>query len=434
MAKTCRKIRQSLFTKLALVLFAGVIAINAVTMHLYANQKREHDSTLNQSLIHYARDLAGQVGFPPDKSTAEALTRQRPMRVTLSGKASWTVGEADRQFPEQYLIPRVTQDGIEVFNIHENYRLRVPLDDGASLTFDLFATQAERSALRQFGTYFLIASCLVMLIVYFALRFFLRPIGWLTEGAASVRDGNLETRVKRKGTGELRELSEIFNQMAARLDTFVTGQRNLLLGVSHELRTPLTRLKLRLEMLETDADTSAIRKDIRQMEAMITSLLETAKMQQEADAIDFQQTDVTQLVIEVAEGYLDQTPGVSISRPDKAVMASINPDKMSMALNTLLDNAIKYSGQDSPPVEVSLHHIDNGFAITVKDYGIGIPEESISHLFEPFFRVDKSRTRDTGGYGLGLSLCKEIIKAHGAHIEVESAFGVGTSFRIVFQP
>lgn len=433
MAKVCRKVRQSLFTKLAVVLIAGVLAINAVIMHLYANQRREHDDTLNQALIQYARDLTAQVGSPPDKSAAEELARQRPMRVIFSGKASWIVGETEKRFPEQFLQPRIVQDGIEIFNIHKNYRLRVRLAPDTTLTFDLFPTQADRSALRQFGIYSLIGSCIIMLAVYFALRFFLQPIGWLTDGASAVRDGNLETHVKEKGSGELRELTETFNQMTARLDTLVTGQRDLLLGVSHELRTPLTRLKLRLEMLETDADISAIKKDIRQMEAMITSLLETAKMHHDAGGIKARQTDITQLVAEAVEGYKDSVPGVSINIPDKTVIASVDPDKITMALNTLLDNAIKYSEADSPPVELSIQGKGKGFTITVKDYGIGIPQESISHLFEPFYRVDESRTRATGGYGLGLHLCNEIIKAHGAHIEVESSLGTGTTFRIVFQ-
>ena len=114
-------------------------------------------------------------------------------------------------------------------------------------------------------------------------------------------------------------------------------------------------------------------------------------------------------------------------------MATVDPETMTMALNTLLDNAIKYSAPDSPPVEISLRGRNNGFSIVIKDYGMGIPEESIDHLFDPFYRVDESRTRATGGYGLGLYLCKTIIKAHRAHIEVESSLGVGTTFRIIFQ-
>jgi len=433
MARVCRKIRQSLFTKLALVLVMGVVAINAVTLHLYTNQKREHDTTLNLSLLQYARHLADQVGSPPDRSKAEALARQRPMRITYTGKTSWVVGETEKKFSERFLVPRLSQDGIEILNLHENYRLRVSLASGGLLTFDLFSTEAERSALRQFGIYFLVGSCLIMLAIYLVLRLLLRPIEWLTEGAESVRDGKLDTRVQTSGSGQLRELCETFNQMAIRLEALVTGQRDLVLGVSHELRTPLTRLKLRFEMLDNQVDTSAIKQDVGEMETMITSLLETAKMHHGADGIQAQSMDMAQLVADVANGYRAQPPGIVLDIPQEPVMAMVDPQKMTMALNTLLDNAIKYSVPDGPPVEVSLQVRNHAISILITDHGIGIPEESISHLFDPFYRVDESRTRDTGGYGLGLYLCQTIIKAHRAQIEVESTLGVGTTFRVTFQ-
>ncbi|WP_316896966.1 sensor histidine kinase [Pseudodesulfovibrio indicus] len=87
----------------------------------------------------------------------------------------------------------------------------------------------------------------------------------------------------------------------------------------------------------------------------------------------------------------------------------------------------------SPPVELSLRERNDGFSIVVKDHGIGIPEESIDHIFDPFYRVDESRARDTGGYGLGLYLCQTIMKAHGGHVAVESAPGAGTEVRLVFR-
>ncbi|WP_415718579.1 sensor histidine kinase [Maridesulfovibrio sp.] len=433
MTKVCRRIRQSLFTKLALVLFLGVVAINAVTMHLYANQKREHDTTLNQSLMQYARHLASQVGTPPDKDKAEKLASQRPMRITYTGETSWVAGETERYFPERYLLPRFHQSGVEALDLHENYRLRVSLAPNEFLTFDLFSTTSERSALRQFGIYSLVGSCLIMVAIYIVLRGILRPIEWLTEGAEAVRDGDLSTRVQTRGSGQLRALCETFNQMTVRLENLVVGQRDLLLAVSHELRTPLTRLKLRFEMLGAEVDTSAIKQDVRQMESMITSLLETAKMHHGIGGIKPELTDMTRLVARVVDGYRAQPPGITSDLPDQPLMAIVDNAKMIMALSTLMDNAMKYSSPDSPPVEVTLHRLNSGFCITIKDYGIGIPEESVNFVFDPFYRVDQSRTRETGGYGLGLYLSHTIIKAHKAHIEVESTLGAGTEFRVVFQ-
>jgi signal transduction histidine kinase len=100
-----------------------------------------------------------------------------------------------------------------------------------------------------------------------------------------------------------------------------------------------------------------------------------------------------------------------------------------VACKNLIENAIKYSANQNRPVEVEVSDVDSIIArITIKDFGIGIPKEDLPLIFEPFYRVDRSRVRETGGYGLGLSLCKKIVTAHSGHITVESEVGVGTSF------
>lgn len=432
MAKVCRKVRQSLFTKLAVVMVVGVIGINVISYVLYRQQQRRADTTLNRSLVQYARSLADEIGTPPNRAIAAGIAKERMMRVTLTGPDSWVIGGNNRRFPAKYLKALSSEGGVEIANLHGYYRLSVALDPASTVIFDLYPSETERASLRKFGLISLVGSCILMLVVYLFIRFLLRPIGWLTDGAANLRDGNLDTRVAERGRGELRELSETFNQMAVRLETLVKGQRELLLGVSHELRTPLTRLKLRLAMLDDSVDTSAIQKDLDEMEAMTTSILETAKTHSEAEGIKPQLTDIGQLLLESAEGFQEQAPGVAMDIPKEPLVAKVDPEKMRMALNMLLDNAIKYSNADSASVELMLRRVDRAFVITVKDHGIGIPAESISRLFEPFYRVDASRTRATGGYGLGLHLCHATVKAHGATIEVESVVGEGTLFRLVF--
>lgn len=431
MARICRKVRQSLFTKLAIVMILGAVGINVIAYVLYTHQVRGEDRTLNRSLIQYAHTLVDAVGTPPVEERARALAGDRMMRITFEGDKSWTVGETERAFPEEYLTLLASEGDVEIWNVHGNYRLTVRLDRGRTLVFDLLPSEEERAALRTYGLISLGGSCLVMLIVYLVLRYLLRPIGNLTDAAAAVRDGELSMRVAEQGRGELRELAETFNQMTSRLENLVIGQRDLLLGVSHELRTPLTRLKLRLEMLDSSADTSALRTDIRQMETMVTSLLEAAKMQHRADAVSLRSTDLIRLVEDAANGYAECAPGLAVTLPEVPVMADVDPEKMTMAVNTLLDNAIKYSDPSGRPVELGLLETKDGRCISVRDHGAGIPAESVERLFEPFYRVDDSRARETGGYGLGLHLCQAIVKAHGGRIEVESEPGAGTLFRIV---
>jgi signal transduction histidine kinase len=98
----------------------------------------------------------------------------------------------------------------------------------------------------------------------------------------------------------------------------------------------------------------------------------------------------------------------------------------------VLNNAIKYSQPDSAPIQISAKTDESYVVVRIRDFGIGIPEEDLAHIFEPFYRVDKSRTKDTGGYGLGLSLCKTIMEAHGGKIEVHSTLQEGTTVSLYF--
>jgi signal transduction histidine kinase len=118
-----------------------------------------------------------------------------------------------------------------------------------------------------------------------------------------------------------------------------------------------------------------------------------------------------------------------------------NPGKMEIkadqarartALQNVVENALKYSTSQKKPVEISLEKEDGGFQVTVQDFGVGIPPEEQERVFEPFYRVDKSRTKETGGYGLGLSLCREIMRAHGGEISLESSAEKGTRVFLFF--
>lgn len=208
------------------------------------------------------------------------------------------------------------------------------------------------------------------------------------------------------------------------------AQQRLLLGVSHELRTPLTRLKLRLEMLGEASGNEAMREDLREMEAMITSLLEAARMRHEAGTLKRSREDLRKLLAEAARRYSGRLPGVIMHLPEFPIPAWVDPERIATLIGNLLDNALKYSAQDAALVELSLLVEDGEAVISVRDQGIGIPKEAVAQLFEPFFRVDESRTRESGGFGLGLSLCQAIVQAHGGRIMVESEPGRGTTVTV----
>ena len=133
---------------------------------------------------------------------------------------------------------------------------------------------------------------------------------------------------------------------------------------------------------------------------------------------------------EVAEQFENRAPGVQLRAHPKPIFASVDCEKLRIVLRNLLDNALKYSLPDSQPVILSVSANQECVLIRVQDDGQGIPEAHMANIFEPFFRIDLSRSRKTGGYGLGLSICKRIVEAHGGAIHIENNPGRGASFML----
>lgn len=418
---------RSLFTRLALVLILAAVLLNIVTYQLFFRFQSDRETSFNRNLVEYANLLARELGSPPDRAKAAEMAARLGMRITFDAPDGWSEG-TNASFPENKLRPWFATPTLEVASLHGFYRIRVQAGAGQTITFDSFPSKQEQAGLHRYGQIYLAATLSIMLAAYLLMRHLLRPVRWLTDAAAAVRDGDLSRRVPEKRGGELRDLARTFNQMLARLEGTVQAQQRLLLGVSHELRTPLTRLKLRVEMLGEQA--SPMREDLDEMEDMIKSLLDAARMRHEACALQREHTDLTELLRSVANRYQGSTPSITAMLPNHSVTAMVAPRAVATVLGNLLDNALKYSGPNAEIVALSLNVAKGKAIITVRDQGPGIPAEALPHLFEPFFRVDESRTRETGGYGLGLSLCQAIVQAHGGWIEVESETGQGATFTV----
>jgi len=167
--------------------------------------------------------------------------------------------------------------------------------------------------------------------------------------------------------------------------------------------------------------------DVAEMEIMIGELLELERLR-DGRGISTARQNVVSLLGELARNYEDRPPGVRVRPTTTEILVDIDADRMRTVIRNLLENAVKYSLPDSRPVEVSATQNAQTVAIRVTDDGPGIPERDMRSLFEPFFRVDRSRSKKTGGYGLGLSISKRIVEAHGGTIAVENNVPRGTSF------
>ncbi len=269
----------------------------------------------------------------------------------------------------------------------------------------------------------------IILLAYLVLRRSLRPLRALHEGVTRLSEGELDVTVPSRTRDEFGALAQAFNQMVGRISEMLRARDQLLLDVSHELRSPLTRVKVALALLPEGDKRRRIEADIAEMEAMIAELLELERLRG-GGGLRRENLDLVALLRQVAEGFEDRPPGVRFVAAAPEIWAEVDGEKIRTVLHNLLENAFKYSLADSRPVEVAVGMDGETVTVVVADDGPGLPAEDLHNLFEPFFRVDRSRSKKSGGYGLGLSICKRIVEAHGGRIEAANRSGRGAELTI----
>ena len=195
------------------------------------------------------------------------------------------------------------------------------------------------------------------------------------------------------------------------------------------MRSPITRLKVQLEFIDDSNARESLRCDLAEMEAMVTALLESARMRHSAAALNLKAVNIGELIGLLAADFKDRPPGI-VFGPLASEPVQADPGKLRVVLRNLFDNALKHTPEDGQPVEISMDLQPDRLEITINDRGEGIPASALPHLFEPFYRPDISRSRKTGGFGLGLSLCKAIVDAHGGSIDLVSELGQGTQVTV----
>ena len=217
--------------------------------------------------------------------------------------------------------------------------------------------------------------------------------------------------------------------MAARVKEMVQARDRLLVDVSHELRSPLTRMKVALALLPDSSKKAQAEADVAEMEALTTGLLELERLR-DGRVLRVATVDLVALLHDAAAPYGGTAPGVLVSAAAPAMPLELDADGIRTVLRNLLENAVKYALPDSRPIRVLASATADAATVVVEDDGPGIPDEDLARIFEPFFRVDPSRSRKTGGYGLGLSICKRIVEAHGGVIEALPVAPRGARFVI----
>lgn len=241
----------------------------------------------------------------------------------------------------------------------------------------------------------------------------IRPIMRLAIAAEKLGKGQDVPDFRPVGASEVRRASTAFLEMKDRLKRQIEQRTALLSGVSHDLRTPLTRMKLQLAMLKQDAGTDNIREDVDEMEKMIEGYLTFAKG--EGDETP-EATDLAPIIDRIAANARRQGTQVEAARPEK-MMIKVRP----MAIERAVGNIVTNGGKFADHVWISAEETTQGIHLIIDDDGPGIPQALRADVFRPFFRVEKSRNKKTGGVGLGLSIAQDIVHAHGGRVELQDS-------------
>ncbi|MDM4764911.1 ATP-binding protein [Pelomonas sp. SE-A7] len=262
------------------------------------------------------------------------------------------------------------------------------------------------------------AGALLLLVIglaFGAIRRMLRPLRALAAGVEAFGRGELDHRIRYFHRDELGDLAHRFNQMAADIQAMLDGKRALLLAMSHELRSPLTRARLHAELIEDGDSKQGLLKELAEMRDLIQALLESERLGGGHSALQLRDCDLAALVRDSVgeEVALRIEPGLPLLRLD--------PMRIQLLLRNLVGNALRHNDAAQGPVLVSLSRAGQGVRLAVRDHGPGVPPEALSQLGEPFYRPDAARSRNEGGVGLGLSLCKLVAVAHGSRLELRNA-------------
>jgi heavy metal sensor kinase len=270
----------------------------------------------------------------------------------------------------------------------------------------------------------------------------LLPVDRIARKAEEITQHNLSDRLPVVRTGdELERLSVSLNHMISRLEDAILNSKRFVADASHELRTPLTVLRGELESLvqepgirlQTAETLGSMLEEVTRLSAIVEGLLALSRLDAGEAQAEWVQFDLAELASTTADqmSLLAEDKSITVVREvTPGIMVKGDRSRLKQVIVNLLDNAIKYTPRGGT-VRLRISRQEASAVLEVADDGVGIPAEALPHVFKRFFRVDGSRSREDGGAGLGLSIVKSICTAHGARVEVSSAPGQGSRFRVI---
>lgn len=291
----------------------------------------------------------------------------------------------------------------------------------------------------------LIVEIIVILALFvmsvLASKVLIRPFEKITEALDQAQEGYTDAPISVPDCLETEHIGDAFNRVLGRMKVLDDSRQEFVSNVSHELKTPITSMKVLADSLISQRDVpievyqefmSDIAKEIEREDKIITDLLALVKMDRTAADLNIAEVDINvlvELIMRRLRPIAQKRDVELVYESVRPVIAAVDEVKITLVISNLVENAVKYN-KEHGWVKVTLDADHQFFTIEVADSGIGIPQESMDHIYERFYRVDKSRSREIGGTGLGLAITRSAILMHRGSIRVESIEGEGTVFKV----
>ncbi len=440
--------RRSLSARL-LVLFM-LICLVLVTLLIASARHGFHSQwqfTIKPHLVQYLAYLTDDIGTPPDAQRATELASVLPVNIYIEGPNTHfstnntPLDLTDLNFERRRYRHKgnkkrraLSESGIEIGEHGDRTVLRHRSGD-YSVYFELLHRRPGPH--NDVGSLAALVALLAILVCcYLILRRMLKPVTDISQGVKRMGGGELSYRIPVRANNDLGSLVRSINTMASDIEKMLDAKRQLLLGASHELRSPLTRARIATEMLPESGNRQRLTEDLQEMEKLIADLLESERMNQGHSVLSKTQTNLKDLVDEVCAD-LGATNAVNTVADIPNV--TIDRTRIRLLLRNLIGNSLTHGGPSPPTIAATLGSAVSPASgakmdmlkIAVADSGPGVDPTHIDQLTEPFYRTDESRTRSSGGFGLGLYLCKLIAEAHGGNIHIDSVRGQGTTVSVL---
>ena len=415
--------RQSLVFRLLFYFILSMLIVALILSVNFTSRVKPHfKNDLLPNLARYIEYVVDDIGLPPDLDRARSLAFELPFEIRIEGPDTNWSSQSSVQPINRFELEQAPRPYQKYYIGHEHGEF-VLLVEKQAYRYLFVVDSSFRAGSRKRHWILFISLGATLFILYLFIRRMFRPIATIAQKVSNIGSGELDIPIEVRGEDELAQLAQGINHMSSEIKSMLEGKAGLLLAISHELRSPMTRMRVNLELLDKSETRDKLIEDVGEMEHLVANILESERLNTSHAPLNRSELDLAETIKAVINEYFS---GEKITQDLSPVIASFDDIRIRLLIKNLLDNACRYSTGSEIPVNVKLEQQAEILILQISDHGPGFSETEIGHLTEPFYRTDAARQRRTGGYGLGLYLCKLIVDAHSGEIKFHSNSGEGT--------